>query len=133
VAGRGFILFDLHGDLILPLLFFLVCKGVRADRVILIDTGNRQCAIGINPLDAADEQTRFLIVAEVTRNLADRWNFRGARTEELLRNSLFVLSANGLTILELGILLSNDGFRERMLKRVTNQDVREYFLYRFDP
>ena len=30
VAGRGFILFDLHGDLILPLLWFLVSKGVRA-------------------------------------------------------------------------------------------------------
>ena len=133
VAGRGLILFDLHGDLILPLLWFLVSRGVRADRVILVDPGNRQCAVGLNPLEANDEQTRFLIVAEVTRNLADRWSFRGARTEELLRNSLFVLSANGLTILELGILLSNDGFRERMLKKVSNQDVREYFLYRFDP
>lgn len=133
VAGRGFILFDLHGDLILPLLWFLVSKGVGADRVILIDPGNRQCAVGLNPLEATDEQTRFLIVAEVTRNLADRWNFRGARTEELLRNSLFVLSANGLTILELGMLLSNDRFREQMLKKVTNQDVREYFLFRFDP
>jgi hypothetical protein len=132
-AGRGLILFDLHGDLILPLLWYLVSRGVRADRVILVDPGNRQCAVALNPLEASDEQTRFLIVAEVTRNLADRWNFRGARTEELLRNSLFVLSANGLTILELGILLSNDSFRERMLKKVSNQDVREYFLYRFDP
>jgi hypothetical protein len=133
VAGRGFILFDLHGDLILPLLWFLVSKGVRADRVVLIDPGNRQCAVGLNPLEATDEQTRFRIVAEVTRNLADRWSFRGARTEELLRNSLFVLSANGLTILELGLLLSNDNFRERMLKQVSNQDVREYFQFRFDP
>jgi hypothetical protein len=132
-AGRGFILFDLHGDLILPLLWFLVSKGVRADRVILIDPGNRQCAVGLNPLEANDEQTRFLIVAEVTRNLADRWNFRGARTEELLRNSLFVLSANGLTILELGVLLSSDSFRERLLKEVSNQEVREYFQFRFDP
>jgi hypothetical protein len=132
-AGRGFILFDLHGDLILPILWFLVGAGVPANRVVLIDPGSRHCAVGLNPLEATDEQNRFLIVAEVTRNLADRWGFRGARTEELLRNALFVLSANGLTILELALLLSNDEYRAKLLRKTANQDVRDYFQMRFDP
>jgi hypothetical protein len=44
-----------------------------------------------------------------------------------------VLSANNLTLLETALLLSNDGYRQRLLKQVTNQDVREYFEVRFDP
>jgi hypothetical protein len=132
-SGRGLILFDLHGDLILPILYLLARSGVNPSRVILMDPGNRQCAVGINPIETNDDQTRFLLVAEVTRTLADRWDFKGARTEELLRNALFVLSANGMTLLEVGLLLSHDGFRAQMLKRVKNQDVRDYFLLRFDP
>lgn len=132
-AGRGFILLDLHGDLILPLLWVLVSNGVSPKRVVLIDPGSRYCAVGLNPLQASDDQNRFLIVAEVTRNLADRWGFRGARTEELLRNALFVLSANGLTILELALLLSSDDYRTKLLRKITNQDIREYFLLRYDP
>jgi hypothetical protein len=132
-AGRGLILFDLHGDLILPLLSVLAQLGISPNRVILIDPGSRECSVGLNPIETNDEQTRFLLVAEVTRTLAERWDFKGARTEELLRNALFVLSVNGLTLLEVGLLLAHDGFRAQMLKRVKNQDVRDYFLMRFDP
>jgi len=50
-----------------------------------------------------------------------------------LRNALYVLSENGLTLLEMGLLLSNDNYRTALLKRVTNIDVREFFEIRFDP
>jgi uncharacterized protein YciW len=51
----------------------------------------------------------------------------------LLRNALFVLSANGLTLLETALLLSNDSYREQLMNNVMNQDVREYFELRFNP
>jgi hypothetical protein len=132
-AGRGFLAFDLHGDIIPAVLRFLAARGVDPARVILIDPTSHEWAVGMNPLEATDETRRFLQVAEVTRTLTDRWDFKGARTEELLRNALFVLSENGLTLLEVGILLANDDYRAALLKNVTNADVREYFELRFDP
>jgi DNA helicase HerA-like ATPase len=133
-AGRGFALFDLHGDLIPPILRYIAAtRPGDQKRVIVIDPVNPVWAVGQNPLEAHDEYSRFREVAEVTRSLADRWDFKGARTEELLRNALFVLSANGLTLLETALLLSNDAYREQLMRKVLNQDVREYFELRFNP
>jgi len=131
--GRGFLLFDLHGDLIPAIMRCLAACGTDPARVIVIDPTSREWAVGMNPLEATDEITRYLQIVEVTRTLADRWDFKGARTGELLRNSLLVLSENNLTILEVGILLANDNYRTKLLKSVTNADVREYFELRFDP
>jgi len=132
-AGRGFILFDLHGDQIPALLRFIAACGTDPARVIIIDPTSNEWAVGMNPLEASNETARFLQVAEVTRTLADSWDFSGARTEELMRNALFVLSANNLTLLEVGLLLSNDNYRAMLLKNVTNADVRDYFESRFGP
>jgi len=131
--GRGFLLFDLHGDLIPAIMRSLAACGTDPARVIVIDPTSREWAVGMNPLEATDEITRYLQTVEVTRTLADRWDFKGARTEELLRNSLLALSENNLTILEVGVLLANDNYRATLLKSVTNPDVREYFELRFDP
>lgn len=132
-AGRGFLLFDLHGDLIPAIMRSLAACGTDPSRVIVIDPTSCKWAVGMNPLEAANDTSRYLQVMEVTRTLADRWDFKGARTEELLRNALLALSENNLTVLEVGILLGNDGYRASALKRVTNADVREYFELRFDP
>lgn len=132
-TDRGFLLFDLHGDLIPAIMRSLAACGTDPTRVVVIDPTSREWAVGMNPLEANDEVTRYLQVVEVTRTLADRWDFKGARTEELLRNALLVLSENNLTILEVSILLSNDNYRATLLKSVTNAEVREYFQLRFDP
>lgn len=132
-SGRGFLLFDLHGDLIPAAMRSLVARGIDPARVIVIDPTSQEWAVGMNPLEATNDSSRYLQVAEVTRTLADRWDFKGARTEELLRNALLALSENDLTILEVGVLLANDEYRAAVLKRVTNEDVREYFQLRFDP
>ena len=133
-SGRGLAAFDLHGDIIPAVLRYLAEKHPEfAERVVVIDPTNPAWAVGMNPLEVKDEYARFREVAGATRGLADKWNFHGARTEELLRNSLFVLSANGLTLLEVAILLVNEEYRKNLLKRVSNQEVREYFELRFDP
>jgi DNA helicase HerA-like ATPase len=132
-ANRGMIVFDLHDDVVDPILRYIVAtKSYSPDRVILIDPTDREWAVGLNPLSAHDDYTRFREAAELTRTLADRWDFKGARTEELLRNSIFVLSACGLTLLEIAPLLSNADFRAECLKKVTNSEVLEYFELRFD-
>jgi energy-coupling factor transporter ATP-binding protein EcfA2 len=130
---HGFALFDQHGDLIPPIQSYLAESGVDPADVILIDPANREWAVGLNPLEAEDDHSRFLMAAEITRDVADRWDFKGARTEELLRNALFVLSANGLTFLEMELLLTDGGYRAQLVKKVASTNVRDYFTLRFDP
>jgi hypothetical protein len=131
--GNPYGLIDQHGDLILPTVRFLAERGVDPADVILIDPASREWAVGLNPLEASDDHARFLQVAEMTRTVADRWDFKGARTEELLRNALFVLSASGLTLIEVPLLLTDAGFRAQLVKKVANTEIREYFTLRYDP
>lgn len=131
--GVGCAVIDQHGDMVPPILSYLAESGADPANVILIDPASREWAVGLNPLEAPDDHSRFRQVAEMTRNIADRWDFKGARTEELLRNALFVLSANGLTLIEVSPFLTDGGYRAQLLKQVANTDVREYFTLRYDP
>src|SRR5207245_4929237 len=73
-------------------------------------------------------------IAEFAAILRERWRLDhfGARTDELLRNALYVLAANGLTLIELAPLLIHGGFRAGSLKRVANAEVRQYFELRYN-
>lgn len=137
-AGRGFIYFDLHGDATPYLLQVINARERRerrhlSDRTIVIDPADPIMSVGLNPLE--QESPDFVRIAEVAEILKRYWGLDhfGARTDELLRNSLYVLSANGLTLVELAPLLADSEFRSACLERVTNADVREYFDLRYDP
>lgn len=138
IAGdRGFLVLDIHGELT-PFILRTINARERtehrhlSDKLIVVSPGDREMSVGLNPLEGADD---FVRVAEFSQILRERWalDHFGARTEELLRNSLFVLAANGLTLLELSLLLTHTGFRAECMKKVSNGEVRQYFELRFDP
>ena len=62
--------------------------------------------MGLNVLEPKVGQQNFVQISEFAQILKQRWHLDalGARTEELLRNALYVLSENGLTFLELAPL-----------------------------
>jgi hypothetical protein len=136
-AGRGFVFFDFHGDVI-PFLLRTINRKERrlrkhlSERLILIDPTDPIVSVGFNPLEGAGES--FIRITEFTQVLRQRWSLDhfGARTDELLRNTLYALSANGLTLLELTLFLTHVGFRASCLKKVTNLEVRQYFELRYD-
>src|SRR5258708_28080684 len=137
---RGFVFFDLHGDT-MPFLLGLVAAEERrtgsdlSDRLIVIEPADPEFSIGLNVLEAQAGQQNYVQLAEFAQILKARWNLDsfGARTEELLRNSLHVLADNGLTLLELAPLLTRAAFRAASLRRVQNTEVSHYFPTRFDP
>jgi hypothetical protein len=138
-AGRGFVFFDHHGDTVPHLLSAIAEqeKQSREDlsgRLVLIDPADSDWSVGLNVLQPSGRNP-FIEVVSIAGILKEKWGLTtfGAPTEELLRNSLFVLSENGLTLVELAPLLSNSSFRAACLKRVTNPDVREYWEVRFEP
>lgn len=138
-CNRGFLFFDLHGDATSTLLQMLTYheQATRQDlstRVILIEPGDPEFSVGLNVLEPTAAQHGFVQIAEFAAILKQRWHLDsfGARTEELLRNSLLLLSANNLTLLELAPLLTNDVFRARCLRGAGNSEARDYFAVRYN-
>lgn len=136
---HGLVYIDLHGDTTPYLLRVLAGEERRrhtdlSDRVLLIDPSDPDWAVGLNVLEADSDAERFLHVSEVASLLKQRWDLTtlGARTEELLRTALFVLSAAQWTVLELVPLLTNGAFRASCLARVTNPDIVSFFRERYD-
>jgi hypothetical protein len=139
-AGRGFVCFDLHGDLT-PFLLATIAAQERAvkrdlsEKLIVVEPSDQECSVGLNPLEREKSGSeRFVQIAEFAQVLRQRWHLEtfGARTDELLRNSLYVLAENGLTLLELAPLLSHAAFRTKCLERVTNSEIKQYFAMRYD-
>jgi len=136
IAGLGFFFLDLHGDATPFLLRAIAAEERRlgedlSDRLIVIALSDREASVGLNPLEGSEPD--FVRIAEFAEVLRQRWGLDhfGARTDELLRNALFVLSANGLTILELAPLLIDATFRAGLLPNVPNMEVRSYFESRY--
>lgn len=137
--NRGFIFFDLHGDSTPRLLKILAAAetGRGADlseRLVVIEPADREFSVGLNLLERQPGQDVYVQLAEFAQVLKTRWHLDsfGARTEELLRNSLHILADCGLTLVELPPLLANAAFRSECLRRVQNPDIAAYFRDRFD-
>ena len=138
-AGRGFVFFDLHGDATPSLLRTIAAAERRSGRdlsekLIVIDPSDPDYSVGLNPLEGARGDQSFVQISEFSQILKYRWHLEsfGARTDELLRNSLCVLAENDLTLLELSPFLSHSAFRASCLNRVTNSEIRQYFELRYD-
>ena len=121
-ADRGFLYFDLHGDATPFLLRTINARERRlhrhlSDKLIVIEPADPMVRWG--SIRSNRTVPDFVRIAEFAAVLKQRWGLDhfGARTDELLRNSLYVLSANGLTLLELAPLLTHTGFRAACLKQ----------------
>jgi hypothetical protein len=138
-SGRGLIYVDIHGDAT-PFLIGTVAaqehvtKRDLSDKLIIVEPADQDFSVGLNPLEHQNGNQRFIQIAEFSQVLKQRWHLEsfGARTDELLRNALYVLAENGLTLLEIGPLLSHSSFRAQCLTRVRNAEVKQYFELRYD-
>jgi hypothetical protein len=140
MTEHGFIFFDLHGQVTNSLLGRITATKRRdgldhSERVVLIDPASRSSSVGINVLNVLDEQGTFVKVAELVEVLRARWSLDsfGARTEELLRNSLLLLIQCRLTLLEIEPLLTNHIFRSECLSQARSGPASKYFSERFEP
>jgi len=137
-AGRGFAFFDLHGEMWPFLLATINAQERRLKRhlhnkLIFINPADAELSVGLNPLEmtGTPDFARIAEFADVIRRRCHLDSF-GVRIDELLRNSLYVLAANGLTLIELMPLLTRRGFRAACLQRVENADIRDFFESRYD-
>lgn len=136
---RGFMFFDLHGDAT-PLLLQCVASEEQSSgtdlsaRLVVVEPADCDFSVGLNVLEHKAGQESFVQVAEVSAILRQRWGLEsfGPRTDELLRNALHAVSENGLTLLEVALLLVSAAFRAECLKRISNPEIRSYFETRYN-
>ena len=137
--GTGFAVFDVHGDLAQNIVAYLAERARTneeiLDRVVIVEPFDETHTVGFNPLERARHTSAFLQAQELAHILHLRWKTEsfGPRTEELLRSALYTLSVRNLTLLELSQLLTDQVFRQTLVKEIGEKAVADYWEGRYDP
>jgi hypothetical protein len=126
-AGRGFALLDPHGDLAERVLDYVPKR--ETGRVVYLDPNDREFAIGLNVLEHVPEDYRPIVAAGVLSAMkhiwADSW---GPRLAHFLLNTILALmDTPGSTLLGVPLMLLDEDYRRRIVARVTNPVVRQFF------
>ena len=138
VANRreGFAFIDFHGDSSWSLISRLRNLPRAAERLVVLDPSHPTRSPGINVLECgASDAERFRKVSELSSILRQRWGVDafGARTEELLRNSLYSLASAHLTLADLPRFLTDTALRRRVTDDVDHPDIQSYWRDRYEP
>jgi hypothetical protein len=130
--GEGLALLDPHGDLIDHLLTGIP-EHRKSDLIYfnVPDSGN---VLSFNPLEGVTPAKRPLVAAgllEVFKKIwTDSW---GTRLEHILRNALLtLLDQPDATIADILRLLDDDVYRRTALARVTNPQVRRFWVQEYE-
>ena len=130
--GNGVAVIDPHGDLVQSLLLHIPKE--RIQDVIYFNPGDIEYPIAFNPLSKISPDHRHLVVSGLISVFKKIWfEFWGPRLEHILRNALLtLLEYPGATLLDIPRLLTEPGFRAKVLSRLTNTQVRSFWIYEFD-
>ena len=126
-AGNGLALIDPHGDLSENVLNFI--PESRIEDVIYFNPADIEYPIAFNPLERSHSDYHHLVASGLISVLKKIWpNYWGPRMENILRNSIMaLLEYPESTLLDLPRILTDDHFRRKILERVTNQQVKEFW------
>jgi len=130
-VGHAVVVIDPHGDLIRQLLGKIPAK--RKTDVILFDPADTSYPLGINPLEARDEDEKALVVSSfigLIKKLYDPYNqgITGPRFQHAARNGLLtVLSRPGGTLIDFVRAFTDDAFLSTLLPFVKDPVVRRYW------
>jgi DNA helicase HerA-like ATPase len=116
-AGRGVVVLDPKGDLVSDALDRV--PAARREDVVVLDPTDDERPVGLNLLAGAAESPELVVeqVAGIFHQLYKA--FWGPRTDDILRAALMTLIVEpGMTLCEVPLLLTDQGFRRRLVGRV---------------
>jgi hypothetical protein len=131
-AGAGAALLDPHGDLAEQALAFI--PKARAHELVYLNPADLERPIGFNVLERVPLDLRALTADGIVAAFIHIWGETsvGARSQQVLRNSLRALmDAPNATLLCIPRLLTNDAYRESVLRTVHDPVVRAYWQTEF--
>ena len=131
-AGRGCCLVDPHGDLAESIASLV--PHDRQDDLIYFDATNTERLLGFNPLAGVSPSKRILAASGIleTFNMiwSDSW---GPRLEHILRHALLALIEQpAATLADILRLFDDPDYRKRAVERVSNSQVRQFWLREFE-
>ncbi len=131
-AGRGFALFDPHGDLAEALR--PIAERYRPRDLVYFDVPNAARPLGFNPLQRVSAPFRPLLASNMLEVFKKMWSeFWGPRLEHILRNALLALLDQPQAVLsDILRLFDDDSFRRRAAGRVSHEHVRRFWLQEFE-
>ena len=126
-AGRAVVVVDPKGDLVADVLDRV--PRDRVDDVILLDPTDADRPVGLQPAGRGRRGAPELVTDQVVSVFHHLYSaFWGPRTDDILRAALLTLAAEpGMTLVEVPLLLTDEGFRRRMVAAVDDPVALEPF------
>lgn len=130
-AGRGIAVIDPHGDLAERLMGMMPTH--RLADVVYLNAPDASEPFGYNPVAKVPDQLVPLAASGLLEAFKKLWHDAwGVRMEHILRNCLYALiEAGGATLPDILRIITDTPFRAQILKRVTNEQVRTFWLSEF--
>jgi hypothetical protein len=130
--GEGLALLDPHGDLVEK-----VVRAVperRKDDLIYFNATDRENLLGFNPLERVAPEKRSLAAAGLLDAFKKIWSDSwGPRLEHILRNAfLALLDQPEATLADVLRLLDEPAFRREACSRISNSQVRDFWLREYE-
>jgi len=131
-ARNGLALIDPHGDLAEDVLHFVPKR--RIEDVIYFNPADMEYPIAFNPLQAVNPDYHHLVASGLISVFKKVWSeFWGPRLEHILRHSILtLLEYPNSTLLDIPRLLTDRDFRERVLRYLTCQQVKDFWFNEFE-
>lgn len=128
--GDGVCVIDPHGDLVSDLLDYI--PEHRVKDVIYFNVSDRAHPIGLDMMSAVNEAEIELLTDDLIttfRRLTETW---GERMETILRYSFnTLLRTPGATLLDLQKLLTNEGWRSTVVRKINFAPLVEFWFNLF--
>ncbi len=130
--GKGIALIDPHGDLAEGILDFIPKE--RIEDVIYFNPADMEYPVAFNPLEKVHPDRHHLVASGLISVFKKIWpEFWGPRLEHILRHAILtLLEYPNSCLIDLPRLLVNKDFRQEVLRHVTHQQVREFWIYEFE-
>ncbi len=131
-AGNGLAVIDPHGDMAEELLNFIPKR--RIEETFYFNPSDIEHPVAFNPLEKVDRDHHHLVASGLISVFRKIWyEFWGPRTEHILRNAILaLLDYPESTLLDLPLILVDKDFRKRVLEKVTNPQVKNFWLTEFE-
>jgi hypothetical protein len=132
MSGKGIAVVDPHGDLAERAIDFV--PSHRINDLVIFDPGDRDYPISFNMLEVRDEAQKELVASGMLgifkKMFEHSW---GPRLEYILRNTLLTLLENeGQTMLGIPLILTNKGYREKMVKPLNDIVLKNFWENEFE-
>ncbi len=130
--GRGVGIIDPHGDLSETILDFIPNR--RLNDVVYLEPFDTERVFSLNVLEVKNKQQKDLVASGIVsifyKIYKESW---GPRLEYILRNIIFtLLDIPDATLVDVLKLISDKGYRTRMLEKVSDPVIKDFWEKEFD-